>query len=93
MTCKANYKLCRVCGSPHGKSLCPVAGLNSQQELTAGIVPESESSKQFQIRALRRLWLMSAHKDDHSVPVIAVNPAIDVMTAAERLRQAWGVRA
>lgn len=71
--------------------------LNASQELAAGIVPEEKSSKEFQIRALRRLWLMPAHED----PAAAVEPApllvrpagIDANTAAERLRQAWGVRA
>lgn len=107
MASKCRYKLCRVCGSPHGKSLCPVVDLNASQELAAGIVPEEKSSKEFQIRALRRLWLMPAHKDDAPVaqPVeqslrkaqvggsIPSGGSIDANTAAERLRQAWGVRA
>lgn len=83
------FRFCRVCGAPHGRSKCPVGDLNAVQEIQSGI----GGDKEFQVRALRRLWMMPAHKDDPAPVVIAVNRVIDVSTAAERLRQAWGVRA
>lgn len=101
MASKHGFRLCKVCGSAHGRVKCPVADLNAQQELTAamektdlidlGLTPQLE----YQIRAIRRGWKEGTTYVDakgHESPVTA-SPVLDATTAAERLRQAWGVRA
>lgn len=88
---------CKVCGSPHGKSICPVRDLNAIKELAAtelislGLTPQLE----MQIRALRRSWkekgrpVTEIYED---LPICTELDAIDAARAAEQLRQAWGAR-
>lgn len=102
MARKFRLRNCMVCGNPHGRSKCPVAELNAQQELTAamektdlidlGLTPQLE----YQIRAIRRGWkeqgqtvTIASGAIQKTVPALV----LDAQLAAERLRQAWGVRA
>jgi hypothetical protein len=90
MARRCTFRICKLCAVPHGKQPCPLHDLNEAQELeqtmknsdltSIGLTPALEK----QIRALRREW-----KKDHA-PIV-VTPRVDVVTAADRLRQAWGI--